>query len=140
MVARAAHTTRSALRLGVSSLRRDQVELLLCLVQAQSDTLLVEQPQIAADGCIDQPQLVELTAELTHAKAYLAVSLAEIVDPLGQPLVSLLERLTNVGKARVHIASHILDLFQQQLMALRTLRLRATQLLTDDGIRVPQLF
>ena len=42
MVARPAHTTRSALRLGVSSLRRDQVELLLCLVQAEADALLVE--------------------------------------------------------------------------------------------------
>jgi hypothetical protein len=42
MVARPAHTARPALRLGVSSLRRDQVELLLRLVQAESDALLVE--------------------------------------------------------------------------------------------------
>ena len=69
MVARPAHTARAALRLGVSSLRRDQVELLLCLVEAETDALLVEQPQIAADGCVDQPQLVELTAELANAKA-----------------------------------------------------------------------
>src|SRR5919112_3501612 len=140
MVTRPAHTARSALRLGVSALRRDEVELLLCLVQSESDPLLVEQPQVAADGCVDQPQLVELTAELTNAKANLAVGLAEIVDPLGQPLVSLLERLTDVCKARVHVAAHILDELQQQLMALCALRLGATQLLADGGIRVPKLF
>ena len=49
MVARPAHTARAALSLGVASLRGDQVELLLRLVQAETDALLVEQPQIAAD-------------------------------------------------------------------------------------------
>jgi hypothetical protein len=42
MVARPAHAACSALRLSVSSLRRDQVEFLLCLVQAEPDALLVE--------------------------------------------------------------------------------------------------
>ena len=42
MVARPAHTARPALRLGVSSLRRDQVEFLLCLVQTEADALLIE--------------------------------------------------------------------------------------------------
>ena len=55
MVAGPAHTAGAALRLGVPSLRRDQVELLLCLVEAETDTLLIEQPEIAADGCVDQP-------------------------------------------------------------------------------------
>jgi hypothetical protein len=137
MVARPAYAASPALRLSVSSLRRDKVELLLCLVQAESDALLVEQPQVAADGCIDQPQLVELTAQLANAKANLAVGLAQIVDPLGQALVSLLERLTDVGKARVHIAAHILDELQQQLMAFCTLRLGAAQLLADGSIRIP---
>ena len=54
MVARSAHTPGAALCLGVSSLSRDQVELLLRLVQAETDPLLVEQPQIAADGCVDE--------------------------------------------------------------------------------------
>jgi hypothetical protein len=54
MVARPADAARPALGLSVSSLRRDEVELLLCLVQAKSDALLVEQPQIAADGCVHQ--------------------------------------------------------------------------------------
>ena len=65
---------------------------------------------------------------MTNAKAHFAMGLAEIVDPLGQALVSLLQRLTNVGKARVHVPAHVLDPLQQQLMALRTLRLRAAQL------------
>jgi hypothetical protein len=112
MITGSAHSACAAVRLGVSSLRRDQVELLLCLVQAETDALLVEQPKIAADGCVDQPQLVELTAELTNAKADLAVGLAEIVDPLGQPLVSLLERLANIGEARVYVPAHILDPLQ----------------------------
>jgi hypothetical protein len=54
MVTRPANAARPALGLSVSSLRRDEVELLLCLVQAKSDALLVEQPQIAADGCVHQ--------------------------------------------------------------------------------------
>ena len=83
MIARSAHPAGAALRLGVSSLSRDQVELLLRLVEAETDALLVEQPEVAADGCVDQPQLVELTAELTNAKSELTVGLAEIVDPLG---------------------------------------------------------
>ena len=39
MVAGSAHTAGAALCLGVSPLRRDQVELLLCLVQAEADAL-----------------------------------------------------------------------------------------------------
>ena len=42
MVAGSAHTAGPALCLGVPALRRDQVELLLCLVQAEADALLVE--------------------------------------------------------------------------------------------------
>jgi hypothetical protein len=42
MVAWPAHTASPALRIGVSALRRDQVELLLCLIQAEADALLVE--------------------------------------------------------------------------------------------------
>ena len=53
MIARPAHTAGAALRLGVASLRRDQVELLLRLVQAETDALLIEQPEIAADGCVN---------------------------------------------------------------------------------------
>ena len=44
MVAGSAHTAGAALRLGVPSLRRDQVELLLRLIEAETDPLLVEQP------------------------------------------------------------------------------------------------
>ncbi len=55
MVAWSADTTSAALGLGVSSLSRDQVELLLRLVEAKSDSLLVEQPQIATDGRVDEP-------------------------------------------------------------------------------------
>ena len=55
MIARPAHTTRAALRLGVTPLRRDQVELLLCLIEAETDALLVEQPEVAPDGCVDEP-------------------------------------------------------------------------------------
>ena len=83
VVARSAHPAGAALRFGVSPLIRDQVELLLRLIQAQTDALLVEQPEVAADGCVDQPQLVELTAELANAKSQLTVGFAEIVDPFG---------------------------------------------------------
>ena len=83
MVARSAHTSSAALRLGVASLGRDQIELLLRLIEAETDPLLVEQPQITTDGCVNEPQLVELTAELPDAKAQLTVRLAEIVDSLG---------------------------------------------------------
>src|SRR5215213_5647959 len=140
MVARPAHTAGTALRLGISSLSRDQVELLLGLVETETDALLVEQPQIATDGRVDEPQLVELTAELANTKADLTVGLAEIVDSLGESLVSLLECLADVGEARVHVPAHILDSLQQQLMSLRVLRLNATQLLANGGVRVPQLF
>ena len=52
-------------------------------VTAETDALFVEQPQVAADRCVDEPQLIELTAELADAKAQLAVSFVQIVDPLG---------------------------------------------------------
>ena len=136
MVAWSTDTTSAALCLGVSSLSRDQVELLLRLVEAKSDSLLVEQPQIATDGCVDEAQLVELTTELTDAKAHLAVGLAEIVDPLRQTLMSLLERLADIGEARVHVPAHVLDPLQQELMSLRPLRLGAGQFLTYGGVRV----
>ncbi len=139
MIAWSAYTTGAAFCFGVSPLSRDQVELLLRLVEAKSDPLLVEQPQIATNRCIDQPQLVELTAELADAKAHFAVGLAEVVDSLGQALVSLLECLTNVGKARVHVPAHVLDSLQQQLVSLRALRLEAAELLADGGVSVPQL-
>ena len=42
MVAGASYTSGAALRLGVSSLRRDQVELLLRLIEAEPNPLLVE--------------------------------------------------------------------------------------------------
>ncbi|MDF2757660.1 MAG: hypothetical protein K0S99_292 [Thermomicrobiales bacterium] len=42
MVTWPAHTACPALRIRVSALRRDQVELLLCLIQAEADALLVE--------------------------------------------------------------------------------------------------
>jgi hypothetical protein len=140
MVARSAHTAGTTLRLGVSSLSRDQVELLLRLIEAETDALLVEQPEIPTDGCVDEPQLVELTAELANAKAQLTVGLAEIVDPLGEPLVSLFERLADIDKPRVHVPAHVLDPLQQQLVSLLTLRLSAAQLLAHGGVRVPQLF
>src|SRR5688572_16683017 len=138
MVAGSADTASAALCLGVSSLCRDQIELLLRLVESESDALLVEQPEVAADGCVDQPQLVELTAELPNTEPHLAVGLAEVIDSLGQALVSLLQRLADVGKARVHVPAHVLDPLQQQLVSLRGLRLGATQLLADGGVRVPQ--
>jgi len=139
MVARPAHTAGPALSLSVSALSRDQVKLLLCLIEAKPDALLVEQPQIATDGCVDKPQLVELTAELPNAKAQLAMGLAEVVDPFGQPLVSLLECLPDIGEPRVHVSAHVLDPLQQQLVSLCTLRLSAAQFLADGGVRVPQL-
>ncbi len=42
VVAGPAHTAGAVLRLGVTSLRRDQIELLLRLIQAEADALLVE--------------------------------------------------------------------------------------------------
>jgi len=140
VIARSAHTARTAVRLGISPLSRDQVQLLLSLVEAETHALLVEQPQVAPDGCIDEPQFVELTANLANAKPQLTVGLVKIVNPLDQPLVSLLERLTDIGEPRVHISAHVLDLLNQQLVSLFTLRLSAAQLLTDCGVRVPQLF
>jgi hypothetical protein len=44
MITRPAHAAGAALRLDVSSLSRYQVELLLRLVEAETDALLVEQP------------------------------------------------------------------------------------------------
>ena len=55
-------------------------------------------------------------------------------------LVSLLERLTDIGEPRVHVSAHVLDPLQQQLVSLFTLRLGAAELLADGGVRVPQLF
>ena len=55
MVAGSAHTAGAALCLSIPPLRRDQIELLLRLVEAKPDALLVEQPEVTADGCIDQP-------------------------------------------------------------------------------------
>lgn len=83
MVARSAYTASAALCLGVSSLSRDQIELLLRLVEAETNPLLVEQPQIATNGCVDEPKLIKLTAELANPKAQLTMGLAKIVDPLG---------------------------------------------------------
>ena len=62
VIARSAHPARAALRFGISSLTRDQVELLLRLIEAETDALLVEQPEVAPDGGVHEPQLVELSA------------------------------------------------------------------------------
>ena len=68
VVGLAARPRRGAVRLRLSPLQRDQVELLLGLLEPQADPLLVEQPEVAADRGIDQPQLVELPARARRSE------------------------------------------------------------------------
>jgi hypothetical protein len=140
VIGRSSHTAGRDLRLRVASLGGDQVELLLGLIEPQPDSLLVQQPQIAADRGVDKAKLVELSAELADAKTKLTMGFVQIVDALGQALVTLLERLADIGETRIDVATHVLDSLQQQLMALDALRLDAAYLLPHRGVRLPQLF
>ena len=66
--------------------------------------------------------------------------LVEIVDALGKSLVPLLQRLANIGKPRINVPPHVFHPFQQQLVPFYGLGLHSTKLLTDNGVRVTQLF
>src|SRR5690242_19638167 len=49
----------------VAALVRDEIEFLLGLLQPQPDPLLVQNPEIASDGAVDQAQFVELGRKRT---------------------------------------------------------------------------
>src|SRR5215211_479632 len=116
-----------------------KVELLLDLLQAQAHALLVQRPEIAAQGAVDLFELIELKHEGAQAVSELAILLADRFDALAKAFVSLIHRGPEFGELAVDGLPCVFLPLDQDLMSLDRLLLEASDVLAQGNVDLSQL-
>jgi hypothetical protein len=122
-----------------TALAGDEVELGLGLLQAEADALLVEVPHVAADGGVDEAELIVLVGNGTDAEPQLAVELVDLVNPLAETFVSLLGGLTEFGELGIGGLPDVFEAIDEHFVALNGLGVEAANVLAEPNISFAQL-